>query len=371
MARFRRNRPGLGAALATRTESGGVPDSPLLSIVLPVHGVRQYLDECLDSVLPPGAEVQVIAVDDASPDGCGELLDQRAAADPRLRVIHAERSGGPGSARNAGLALASGAYVWFVDGDDVLPPGAVGAVRARLAGPRPDVLLIGYEDLWPDGSTGPAPGNELLAAAPEGLFSLADAPELINLTMTGWSKIFRREFLVALGEPFRSGIHEDVPVTCAALLAGRLSVLDQPCYRYRRSRPGSYMASSSTAHSAIFISYGEVFNLLDKLIGKGDPVATAEVQSAVFGRAIWHYCSVLSTGGTGFGPVGRPGLVPRRERRAFFRRMHEEYVAHRPDGFTRPGGARGAKFRLVERGAYWSYEVLEPLNRIRVAGRRR
>jgi len=67
--------------------SGG----PLISVILAVHGVAEYLPGCLDSILgqpdlPAG--IEVIAVDDASPDGCGAILDARAAADPRLRVIH-------------------------------------------------------------------------------------------------------------------------------------------------------------------------------------------------------------------------------------------------------------------------------------------
>ena len=61
----------------------------------------------------------------------------------------------------------------------------------------------------------------LLRSAPAGTFSLADAPQLIGLTMTAWSKVLRRDFLLGLGEPFSPGIHEDIPVTCAALLARR------------------------------------------------------------------------------------------------------------------------------------------------------
>ena len=86
----------------------------------------------------------MIAVDDASPDGSAAILDDRAAADPRLRVVHLAVNGGQGPARNAGLDLASGEYVWFVDGDDRLADGALAAIGARLAHSRPDVLLIDW-----------------------------------------------------------------------------------------------------------------------------------------------------------------------------------------------------------------------------------
>lgn len=346
-----------------------------MSVVIPVHGVQAYLAECLDSVLgqEAGAGLEVIAVDDASPDDCGAMLDERAGADDRLRVTHLDRSGGPGNARNVGLSRATGEYVWFVDGDDALAPGAIDAIRARLAAgrcspggptpfrpPLPDVLLIDYLDWFPDGSRGPSTGVGLFESAPEGEFTLAEAPELINLTMTGWSKLFRREFLVGLDEPFRTGIHEDIPVTCAALLAGRLGVLDRPCYWYRRSRPGSFMVTTSSKHREVFNAYKEVFDLLAKRVAAADPVATPTVQAAIFERAIWHYASVLAT----------TGLVPRDERRQFFDRMHADFVRYSPDHYALPSGAKGAKFRLIKRNAYVTYELLEPVNRVRVALRR-
>jgi CDP-glycerol glycerophosphotransferase len=351
---------------------------PWLSVVVPVHGVRPYLSGCLDSVLgsPAGpaagagqTEIEVIAVDDASPDGCGALLDQRAAADHRLSVIHLDRAGGPGNARNVGLARATGGYVWFVDGDDVLPPGALGAVTARLATERPDLLLIGYQELYPDGSTRPGHGGALLRSAPPGLFSLADAPRTIELTMTAWSKLFRREFLLALGEPFRRGIHEDIPVTCAALLSGRLSTLEYACYSYRRLRPGSFLATTSSAHWSVFDSYADVLDMLRKRVESADPVATPAVQAAMFERAISHYSAILEATGPGFGPARRPGLVPRTERRRFFDRMHADYRRYRPAGFRRPDGPRGVKFWLIEHDAYWAYELLAPANDARVAAR--
>lgn len=314
-----------------------------------------------------GPDTEVITVDDASPDGSGELLDEMAKRDARLTVVHLDRARGPGNARNIGLARATGRYVWFVDGDDVIAPGATDAITARLAEVSPDVLLIDHLNLLPTGTTTASSGAALLGSAPAGEFGLADAPQVIDLTMTAWSKLFRREFLTGLGEPFRGGIHEDIPVTCAALLNGRLSVLDRPCYLYRRSRPGSFMATTSTDHLAVFRSYEEVFEMLHKLVAAADPVATPAVQTAVFERAISHYCAVLATTGLGVGRFGRPGLVPRSERKRFFERMHADFVRYAPAGYLPPPGPRGVKFRLVKRRSYLAYELLEPLNRLRVA----
>lgn len=349
--------------------------APLVSVVLPVRDVAEFLPGCLDSVLaapgqPAGAAgLEVIAVDDSSADGCGRILDDRAARDPRLRVIHLAEPAGPGPARMRGLAEATGTYVWFVDPDDLLADGALAAVTAELARARPDVLLLDYLIVDASGGTRPSPGAALLAARPAGAgatLTLADRPALVDRTMTVWSKVFRRDFLAGLHVCFPPGIHEDVPVSCAALLsAERIALLDRVCYLYRRRRR-SFLATASMGHFSIFSSYQRVFALMDAADDGPAPVTTP-VRAAVFGRAIEHYSTVLAS-----------GLVPRRARREFFHRMAADYRRYRPAGYRRPPGPRGLKVALIGRDAYWAYLVLSPVNdarvamaRARSAGRRR
>jgi CDP-glycerol glycerophosphotransferase len=328
-----------------------MPAQPTLSIVIPVYAVEEYVGACLDSIMRQApANTEVIAVDDASPDGCGRILDARAREDPRLRVVHLTDNAGPGNARNVGLAQAAGEYVWFVDADDLLADGGLAAVADRLGQDRPDVLLIGYENLYPGGDTGPGPGLALLSAAPAGPFPLAEQPQLIHLTMTSWSKVIRRTFLAGLGVAFADGIHEDVPVSCAMLLrAERISALSRVCYRYRRARPGSFMATASSAQMRIFGSYGRVF----ALAAAAEPPLAREVRAALFERAIWHYTTLLP-------------LVPREARRGYFRRMQDDFVRYRPLGYRHPPGVRGVRFWLVERNAYMIHTVLEPVNQLRL-----
>ena len=343
---------------------------PLISVVIPVHGVEDYLDRCLDSVLAdPAASLEVIAVDDASPDGCAAILAARH--DARLRVVTTPVAVGPGSARDLGAKEATGEYVWFVDGDDELADGALAAVAGALTRLRPDVLVVDFENLYPDGSVSPSGGAQYLrggAAEPlrggaaEPLRggetgTLADHPALIHLTMTAWSKVFRRDFLAGLGVSFGSAgpaPHEDVPVTTLALLtAGRIGVLDRVCYRYRRSRRGSYLAAVSDANFNIFGSYEQVFNYFAERTEPRAPVTPQAVYAAVFERAIWHYTTLIP-------------LVPRRRRREFFHRISADFRRWQPDGFRFPPGARGMKFRLAAHDAYWAYALLDPVNRLRV-----
>jgi CDP-glycerol glycerophosphotransferase len=329
---------------------------PLISVILAVHGVEAYLPGCLDSILrqpdlPAG--IEVIAVDDASPDACGAILDARAAADPRLRVVHLPERSGPGPARMRGLAEATGENVWFADPDDVLTGGSLAAVAERLERDRPDVLLVDYRILRPGGSSAPSPGAGLLAGA-AGVITLADRPALLGRTMTLWSKVFRRPFITGLGVAMPPGIHEDVPLSATALLkAGRIALLDRVCYLYRR-RSGSFLATASMGHFGIFTSYARVFAALDD-----GAAAAPALRAAVFGRMLEHYSSILAN-----------GLVPRSARREFFGRMAADSRRYRPPGYRRPPGLRGLKMALICRDAYRAYAMLAPVNNARVMARR-
>ena len=179
---------------------------PLISVVIPVHGVADYLDRCLDSVLSEAAtSLEVIAVDDASPDGSGAILAARH--DPRLRVISTPAAVGPGPARDLGAKEATGEYVWFVDGDDELAEGALAAVAGALTRLHPDLLIIDFENLYPDGTTSPSGGARYLSghqAGPRGP-SRPGSPD-----HDGVEQVFRRDFLGGLGISFgRFGVPRD------------------------------------------------------------------------------------------------------------------------------------------------------------------
>jgi CDP-glycerol glycerophosphotransferase len=339
------------------TVSPRAPGKPLISVILAVREVAEYLPGCLDSILgqpnlPAG--IEVIAVDDASPDGCGAILDARAAADPRLRVIHLAERAGPGPARMRGLAEAAGEHVWFADPDDLLAAGSLAAVAHRLERDRPDVLLVDYRVLRARGGSEPSPGASL--AGDPCVVTLAGRPALLTRTMTLWSKVFRRAFLVGLGVPMPPGIHEDVPVSATALvLARRIALLDRVCYLYRR-RSGSFLATASMGHFDIFASYARVFAAVaDTPAG----AASAAVRAALFGRMLEHYSSILAS-----------GLVPRAARRRFFARMAADVRRYRPPGYRRPPGLRGLKTALICRDAYRTYAMLAPVNNARVTARR-
>lgn len=117
-------------------------DKNRLSIIIPVYNAEDYLDRCLHSIIDQGfASYEVILVDDGSTDSSPLICDRYSATDPRFRTIH-KPNGGVSSARNAGLELAKGEYVMFVDSDDALLPYAIDDMMDVVAGE--DMVVAGY-----------------------------------------------------------------------------------------------------------------------------------------------------------------------------------------------------------------------------------
>lgn len=347
---------------------------PLISVVIPVFDIEDYLAECLDSITGQAfRDIEIIAVDGDSRDSSGTILDQMSGEEARLTVVHTDQKMGPGRARNLGAGRARGEYIWFVDGDDAIVPDCLSGIAGRIEAVRPDVLLIGYEELYPDGRSEPGYGYDFMGGGAGECFTLAEQPRAAELSMASWNKIIRREFFLATSAAFWDDApHEDIPVSCLLMVeAEKLSVLNRICYRYRKNRSGSAMSSGpAKRHFNILRSYGAVLDQIEKRAGNGDEKITAGVRHALFQRAIRHYSTILDTSGPGIGPIGAGGLIERRDRREFFHRMHWDYLHYRPPGYKRVKGLRGIKFLLIERDGYWIYCLLEPVNWLRVRLRR-
>lgn len=121
------------------------------SIIIPAYNTVQYLPACIDSLIAQSCrDFEIVLVDDASTDGTGVLADRLAAKDTRMRVLHIPHSG-VSAARNAGLKVAAGEYVLFLDSDDRLAADALERIQAKLRD-RPDLLWFGFLYQMEDGS---------------------------------------------------------------------------------------------------------------------------------------------------------------------------------------------------------------------------
>lgn len=118
-----------------------------------MYNVEPYIGECLDSILTQeceGVDIEVLAIDDGSPDRSGEIAREYASKDPRLKVTRQENLG-PGGARNTGLDQARGEYVVFVDADDILAPGAIRTIVDKIKEKHPEAIQLCGADIMDDG----------------------------------------------------------------------------------------------------------------------------------------------------------------------------------------------------------------------------
>lgn len=344
------------------------PVRPLISIVIPTYNVAEYITECLDAITGQSFhDVEIIVVDGGSDDQTRALLEARRRAEPRLTLSFHGRIG-PGNARNEGIHLATGEYLWFVDGDDMISPECLVPISTVLRTERPDVLVINHAIVYGNGTLVPGQDNKVIAAVGAATLTVADWPRLIDLSLVSWNKIVRREFLVGVGTTFLpTWPHEDVPVSCDLLLAaGRLSVLPQVCYYYRRARSGSAMKTGpAQRHFAIFDAWPPVLKRARDQMNSGAAAVTREIYHRLFQRAIWHYSLILDADGYEVGILGRGGLVAGADRRTYFAMMSRQYAEYVPAGYRRPKGLRGLKFLLIRGNAYLVYSALNPVNRWR------
>lgn len=242
---------------------------PFLSVVVPAYNVQAYLREAITSVLDQDfTDVEVVAVDDRSPDNSGAIIDELAARDPRVRPIHLAENVGLGGARNAGMAAATGDYLMFLDGDDTLTPGSLSAIARRLRNnDLPELLIYNYARVWWDGRRAVSWGDEILAALSPHPFAPRHHRRLFNLLPIACNKVYRRDLLERLGASFPPGFYEDIAFTYSVLLNTETAVtLNRVVLAYRQRRGGgSILASTSPRHFDVFAQYDRVFAEADRL----------------------------------------------------------------------------------------------------------
>lgn len=188
----------------------------MISVIVPIYNVENYLPACVDSILNSTyQDLEVILVDDGSPDGCGEICDRYAAKDSRVRVIH-QPNQGVSAARNAGLDAAKGEYIAFVDSDDVIHPQMMETLLnlinsgnydfSMVHGVRVQDKGIGYNyvvDVTPLDLS-----SSTIISRDEYIQLLADLSADSYQFHVIWNKLYRKDFVV--GHKFRKMSFEDV-----------------------------------------------------------------------------------------------------------------------------------------------------------------
>ena len=217
--------------------------APLLSIIVPVYKVENYLPKCIDSILAQTfTDFELILVEDGSPDNCPALCDAAAEKDARVRVIH-QKNGGLSAARNAGLDAARGAWVGFVDSDDYIAPEMYEVLYQAVQSTGADLALCDYAEVDEAGapcqsmhvslSEGELTGQELLKRASGLMVQLA------------WNKLYRRAIFTQLRYP-EGKLNEDLFLIPEVCLQIQKAVVVPKALYYYVQRGGSIMSGNKT-----------------------------------------------------------------------------------------------------------------------------
>lgn len=232
------------------------PNTWLVSIIVPVYRTERYLDQCVQSLLSQTYHnLEILLIDDGSPDSCPLLCEQYAASDARVRVIHKE-NGGLSSAREAGIAAAAGDYVMVVDSDDWIDSGTVACCLNRAIADQADCVLFAYTREYPHASIpNPLFASDFTYPAEEAeakihrrlvgpLGAELSRPEKVDNLVSVCMKLYKAE-TIRRGRIVSErivGTSEDTLFNLYALENCSISYVNQCFYHYRKSNAQSITA---------------------------------------------------------------------------------------------------------------------------------
>lgn len=216
-------------------------DKPKISIVIPVHKVEPYLRKCLDSVISQTyLNMEIILIDDGSPDRCGVICDEYAKKDGRIHVIH-QRNQGLSAARNVGLAIASGEYIGFVDSDDWVEPDMFEYLLENIWQYRADIAICGRRE-WHKGSCVDRGWHQKELLNTETAMRALLKNDVIQNYV--WDKLWRRELFEDVRFPVGKTFEDIAVVDRLFTRAGRVICLPDAKYNYL-IRPDSILGDAS------------------------------------------------------------------------------------------------------------------------------
>lgn len=202
----------------------------LISVIVPVYKVEKYLPECIESIISQTyTDLEIILVDDGSPDSCGKICDAYAEKDNRIKVIHQKNRGLCG-ARNAGLGAAKGDYIGFVDSDDYISGDMYEYLASSLEKYDADVVSCRYFRIGReyDGYSEKGEYDVIMT----GREAVRELVENFNLRSLFWNKLFRREILDGFSFPEGRTFEGTLTMHHLLLKCRKVIMLSEPKYYY-------------------------------------------------------------------------------------------------------------------------------------------
>ncbi len=255
----------------------------LISVIVPIYKVEPYLDRCLQSIVDQTYQnMEILLVDDGSPDNCPAMCDGWAKRDSRVRVIH-KANGGLSDARNVGMAAATGEYMSFIDSDDWIEPEMLERLLWAMKKDQSDIAACTVNMVWEDDSP-----PRLMTVQENCILNREEAQRALLretlLKQPVWYKLYKTDLIMAI--PFEVGkYHEDVFWSYQVIgLAARVSVIDYLGYNYFQ-RSGSIMGERYSVKRLDAVVASEQRY---KYLKREFPSMEREAKLAVVSKCIYH-----------------------------------------------------------------------------------
>lgn len=218
-----------------------------ISVIVPVYNVEKYLDNCVESIINQTyKDLEIILVDDGSPDKCPQMCDEWAKKDNRVKVIH-KKNGGLSSARNAGIDIAIGDYLMFVDSDDYISYNMCEKLLTRIVQDNTDLCICGVEKVYPDGKESEFSNIEDGVMTKEEFF---DKMEGICgwCWVVAWNKLYKKCIFNDLRYPDKKLYEDEFVIHKIIYKANTISSVGDPLYHYVQ-RKNSIISSKYTVNN--------------------------------------------------------------------------------------------------------------------------
>lgn len=228
-----------------------------VSIIIPVYKVEDYLEKCIDSIIGQSYKnIEIILVDDGSPDNCGKICDEYASKDRRIKVIH-KTNGGLSDARNYGMDVATGEYICFVDSDDFISQYYVQRLLTVGLLNGSDIVVCNFEFIDEKGNKWIRKEKETKVYTSEE--AIRDLLTVQNTEVMVWNKLYKRSLFTKNNIKFPVGkIHEDNFTTYRLYdKANNVSLINDKLYYYLQ-RNNSIMSTFNKKRFDILVAIDEI-----------------------------------------------------------------------------------------------------------------
>ena len=256
----------------------------LVTIVVPVYKVEKYIDRCIKSILNQTYKnIEIILVDDGSPDNCGKICENYAQKDKRIKVVHKE-NGGLSDARNAGISISNGKYISFIDSDDYIDPEYIELLYKTIKKDKSDMAISSHKVIYENGTVLEKATKEESILKPKEVLKRILYDDGIDLS--AWAKLYKIELFKEIRYP-KGRLFEDAATTYKLVdKCEKISIISRSTYNYIIRGNSITNVNFSEKKMDLIISTEEMCNYVKKKY--------PDLEEATNRRLMYAYLSTLT-----------------------------------------------------------------------------